>query len=85
MPHSHDDGSVSQPEVLTLHWEGPAGAEPPPEHRFPGSPEETRAVRAAQMENELCEIARTRQGRCGWISSKAALRIVVSSAVAAVR
>lgn len=66
MAHSHDDGSVSQPEVLTLHWEGPAGAELPPDHRFPDSPEETRAARAAEMEQELCEIARTRQGREIW-------------------
>lgn len=66
MAHSHEDASVSQPEVLTLHWEGPAGVEPPPEHRFPDSPEETRAARAAEMEQELRELADTSQGREIW-------------------
>jgi hypothetical protein len=64
--HSHDDGSISQPEVLTLHWEGPAGAEFPPEHRFPGSQEESRAAREAEREQELRDLSRTRQGREIW-------------------
>jgi hypothetical protein len=57
---------VAQPEIVTLHWEGPAPAEPPPEHRFPGSPEEARAALDAARERELGEIERTRQGREIW-------------------
>ena len=65
MAHS-DDSQVSQPEVLTLHWEGPAAVVPTPDHRFPGSPEEQRALLERERERELLEIARTRQGQEIW-------------------
>jgi hypothetical protein len=63
---SHDDPTVARSEVVTLHWEGPPAAVPPPEHRFPDSPEEERAALEAERERELGEIARTRQGREIW-------------------
>lgn len=66
MAHSHDDGGVAQPEILTLHWEGPARAEAPPEHRFPGSAAELREARRTEFERELREIERSRQGSEIW-------------------
>jgi hypothetical protein len=63
---SHDDPIVARSEIVTLHWEGPPAAVPPPEHRFPDSPEEERAALEAEREREFCEIARTRQGREIW-------------------
>jgi hypothetical protein len=63
---SHDDPVEARSEIVTLHWEGPPAAVPPPEHRFPGSPEEERAALEAEREREFAEIARTRQGREIW-------------------
>jgi len=63
---SHDDPIVARSEIVTLHWEGPPAAVPPPEHRFPDSPEEEHAALEAERERELGEIARTRQGREIW-------------------
>lgn len=57
---------MAQPEILTLHWEGPAAAEAPPEHAFPQSPAEERARRTAEQVRELDEIRRTRQGHEIW-------------------
>jgi hypothetical protein len=63
---SHDDPIVARSEIVTLHWEGPPAAVPPPEHRFPDSPDEERAALEAEREREFGEIARTRQGREIW-------------------
>lgn len=73
---AHSEESMAQPEVVTLHWEGPSRVEPPPEHRFPDSPEEWRAALEQERERELAEIARTRQGSEIWeqIQSEAARR-----------
>ncbi len=67
---------MTQPEVVTLHWEGPSRVEPAPEHRFPGSPDEERAALEEERERELEAIARTRQGCEIWeqIRSEAARR-----------
>ena len=71
MAHSTDnsiraDTIQAESEILTLHWEGPPRAESPPEHRFPGSPEEKREALAAERERELREIGHTKQGREVW-------------------
>jgi hypothetical protein len=63
--HSLDD-KTEQPEILTLHWEGPESHSPPAEVRFPQSPDEAREAREAQRERDLQEIGRTRQGREIW-------------------
>jgi hypothetical protein len=63
---SHDDPVVARSEIVTLHWEGPPAAVPPPEYRFPDSPEEERAALETERERELGEIARSRQGREIW-------------------
>jgi hypothetical protein len=71
-----DDSSIAQPEIVTLHWEGPSPVEPTPDHRFPGSPEEERSALEQEREQELREIARTRQGCEIWeqIESEASRR-----------
>jgi hypothetical protein len=58
----HDD-LVAQPEVLTLHWEGPEAVVLPPEFRFAreGAPD-----RDAERERELRETLHTEQGREIW-------------------
>ncbi len=66
MSHSHDDTAVAQPEVLTLHWEGPPAVEPAPEHCFPDSLAEDRERLAQERERELARFRRTRQGREIW-------------------
>ncbi len=71
MAHSTDDTNradsiQAESEILTLHWEGPPRMESPPEHRFPGSPEEKREALAAERERELREIGHTKQGREIW-------------------
>lgn len=75
MAHSEDPW-VAQPEVVTLHWEGPPRVEAPPEHRFPDSEAERRAALDREREGELAEIRRTRQGREIWeqIQGEAARR-----------
>ena len=67
MIRSEDDPSVVHPEVLTLHWEGPAQVESPPELRFPDSDEERREALARERERELAEIRRSDQGRAIWL------------------
>jgi hypothetical protein len=57
---------VAQPEILTLHWEGPPRVQPPPELGFPGSAEEVRAALEEERVRDLVEIERTRQGREVW-------------------
>jgi hypothetical protein len=64
--HSNDDVVVAQPEILTLHWAGPARSEPAPEHRFPDSVDEQNAARRAEFESELAAIGRSRQGSEIW-------------------
>ncbi|MGI9592706.1 MAG: hypothetical protein ACR2P8_15155 [Myxococcota bacterium] len=66
MPHSHDDTTMAQPEVLTLHWEGPAAIEPAPEHRFPESAAEERLRLEEERERELDGYQRSHQGREIW-------------------
>jgi len=66
VPHSYDDTTMSQPEVLTLHWEGPASVEPAPEHRFPESLAEERARLEEERDRELDAFQRSRQGREIW-------------------
>jgi hypothetical protein len=63
--HSTDD-TVAQPEILTLHWEGPASVEPAPVHAFPQSPAELRAALEAERERELRELQRTQEGGELW-------------------
>lgn len=65
MAHSLDE-ETEQPEILTLHWEGPPTAEPAPNHRFPESSDEVRAGLAIERSRELQEIRRTRQGSEIW-------------------
>jgi hypothetical protein len=64
--HSHDEFEVAQPEIVTLHWEGPARVQAPPEHRFPDSAEEQRQALDAEREGELQRLSRTRRGREIW-------------------
>ena len=66
MNHSNDDVAVAQPEILTLHWEGPSHSEPAPDHHFPDSPDEVEDARRAEFENELAAIERSRQGSEIW-------------------
>ena len=55
MAQSHDDPIVARSEIVTLHWEGPPAAVPPPEHRFPDSPEEERAALEAERERSRAD------------------------------
>jgi hypothetical protein len=64
--HSNDDSIIAQPEIVTLHWEGPHEAQPPPDHCFPDSPEERRSALEAERERELRETLRTKQGSEIW-------------------
>jgi hypothetical protein len=64
--HSHDETTVAQPEVMTLHWEGPAAYEAAPEHRFPDSEAEERAGLEEDRERELDGFRRSRQGHEIW-------------------
>jgi len=61
-----DDAAVAQPEILTLHWEGPARSQAAPEHRFPDSQHELQELRRAEFEHELRQIERSRQGSEIW-------------------
>src|SRR5262245_15765865 len=61
-----DERVLVQPEVLTLHWEGPPAFEAPREPGFPGSPDEERERLAAERERELRELERSEQGRALW-------------------
>jgi predicted Zn-dependent protease len=61
-----DESAQVQPEVLTLHWEGPPAFEVPREPPFPGSPDEERERLEAERERELAELERTEQGRALW-------------------
>jgi len=62
----NDDGTIAHPEVLTLHWEGPARAATPAEVGFPESLEDEEEARAAELERELAEMKRTEKGRAVW-------------------
>lgn len=66
MSESNEDAAVAQPEILTLHWEGPARVAPAPDHRFPDSKAEESEVQRAEFERELREIGRSRQGAEIW-------------------
>jgi hypothetical protein len=57
---------VARPEVLTLHWEGPAQVVSPPEAVFAHSAEERRLALEREREEELRETLRTRQGGEIW-------------------
>ncbi len=61
-----DDRVLVQPEVLTLHWEGPPAFEVPREPGFPGSPDEERERLAAERERELRELEHSEHGRALW-------------------
>lgn len=65
-----------QPEILTLHWEGPPAFEPAREPGFPGSSEEAGERLAAERERELRELERSERGRALWeqIEREAAAR-----------
>jgi hypothetical protein len=62
---SHDD-LVAQPEVLTLHWEGPQAVVLPPEFRFQREVDAAASDRDAERERELRETLDTEQGREIW-------------------
>lgn len=76
MAQACDESVVMQPEILTLHWEGPRRCEPAPEHRFPDSRDEANASQREEFESELAEIERSRQGSEIWrqIESAASTR-----------
>jgi hypothetical protein len=61
----HDD-LVAQPEVLTLHWEGPPAAILPPEFHFPREAGADADDREAERERDLRETLHTQQGREIW-------------------
>jgi hypothetical protein len=61
----HDD-LVAQPEVLTLHWEGPEAVVLPPEFRFPREAGGEVDDRDAERERELQDTLHTQQGREIW-------------------
>ena len=65
-PESFEDSTIAQPEVLTLHWEGPRATDPPPEHRFPQSEAESRSTREIALQLDLAALRRSRQGREIW-------------------
>ena len=60
------EDAVAQPEILTLHWEGPPRSQAAPEHQFPDSADEIEAARRAEFEQEFAEIERSRQGAEIW-------------------
>ena len=66
MAETNEDAAVAQPEILTLHWEGPPRVAAAPEHRFPDSEAEAREARRAEFEREVQEIERSRQGAEIW-------------------
>ena len=79
MAQSHDDPIVARSEIVTLHWEGPPAAVPPPEHRFPDSPEEERAALEAEEAALRRELPETMLGRAvegGGIGAPSALQKV---------
>ncbi len=61
-----DDQTTANPEVFTMHWEGPTTTEPPPEIAFPDSAEEARDAFFAEREREFTEIRRSEQGQILW-------------------
>ena len=75
MANQRED-AVAYPEVFTLHWEGPPEVVKPPEHTFPQSPEDRARVWRAQVETDLAELRRNREGRALWeqIEREAAAR-----------
>jgi hypothetical protein len=62
---SNEESTVVHPEVLTLHWEGPARAALPAEEALEGF-EALEAALAAERERELAEVERSEQGRALW-------------------
>ncbi len=66
MSGSREDPSVAWPEIFTMHWEGPAQVELPPEHAFPGSTREDRERRVQERRRELLELERSADGRALW-------------------
>ena len=65
-PETFEDSTIAQPEVLTLHWEGPQVSEPPPEHRFPQSEAEARSACDIALQRDFSALRRSRQGREIW-------------------
>jgi len=61
-----DAAVVAYPEVFTLHWEGPSDRVGPPEHSFPQSLEDRACVWQSEVEAELAELRRHRDGRALW-------------------
>ncbi len=63
----HDeDSTVAHPEVVTLHWEGPAAVEPAYEPAFADSQEEDREALAEEMRREVQEIRSSESGQTLW-------------------
>ncbi len=61
-----DPTSVAYPEVFTLHWEGPPAVAEPPDYVFPQSEQDRKWLARAQVEVELAELRRHRDGRALW-------------------
>lgn len=61
-----DDGYEIQPEIFSLHWEGPPRAETPQEPVLPGSEAERREARERERQRELREVQRTQRGQAIW-------------------
>ncbi len=63
----HDEGStVAHPEVVTLHWEGPATVVPPCEPAFADSENELQGALADQMRRDVQEIRTSERGQALW-------------------
>jgi hypothetical protein len=66
MSHSPDDRWIAQPQVFTLHWEGPPTVATAEEPRFPDSRAEERQRAAEERENDLRELSQGERGRALW-------------------
>jgi hypothetical protein len=66
MSHSPEDGWIAQPQVFTLHWEGPPTVVTAEEPGFPGSRDEERSRAAEEREDDLRELSRGKRGRALW-------------------
>ncbi len=73
----HDeDSTVAHPEVVTLHWEGPAAVAPAWEPAFADSEDEARGALAEEMRRDVQEIRASERGQALWqqIQSEASSR-----------
>ncbi len=60
-----DEGDVVQPEIFTLHWEGPARATEPVEPGF-GSADEEREAFAGECSRRMAQLHRCARGQVLW-------------------